>query len=420
MHSSGLHTIFGVIALVDRPNRWPSVDTGSSTTRLHEAEDSSSTPAEADHSRKDRFDVTYLRAKRTAALLAAGTFLLTATGCASSSDNEDTAADTVVPTADTGEGTVPEGEPDTNGDGKVVIGVLSPGDINDGGYFQSFVDVADAVADEQGWSVIKTGSVADTDARNAALALCAQGVDMVALGASSLADAVPASTDPACAGTAWFVPSAANIALTPEIMLSSNDPTTENWAAGYAAGLVMKDAGDTQAAFVGGPSADYSQAAADAFAAGIKYVVPDAEVTSTFTGDNDDTALAREATQAAISAGASVVYPFLGGGADAATALANEKDVLTISPGTDKCGATPTYDISAIYSPSQFFQGALDEFAAGELAMGQAKVWQMGVDDFPTIKFCDGTDEESAELAAMIEKLGSGEVVPADEIAKIG
>jgi basic membrane protein A len=363
--------------------------------------------------------VTYLRAKRTAALLAAGTCLLVASGCTSDASDSGATPETVVPTEDT-TGTAQAGQPDTNGDGKVVIGVLSPGDIADGGYFQSFVDVADQVAADEGWTVIKQGSVADTDARNAALALCAQGVDMVALGASSLADAVPASTDPACADTAWFVPSAANIALTPQIMLSSNDPTTENWAAGYAAGLVMKDAGDTQAAFVGGPSADYSQAAADAFAAGIKYVVPAAEVTSTFTGDNDDTALAREATQAAISAGASVVYPFLGGGADAATELANDNDVLTISPGTDKCdGSSPTYDISAIYSPSQFFLGALKEFAAGELAMGEAKVWQMGVDEFPTIKFCDGTDEQATALSDMLDQLGSGAVVPADEIAKL-
>lgn len=362
--------------------------------------------------------MNYLRTKPAAAILVACATVIALSGCASDSDSAPEAA--AVPTTSGGDGKVPAGEPDVNGDGKVVIGVLSPGDITDGGYFQSFVDTAEKFGESEGWTIIKRGSVADTDARNAALALCAQGVDMVALAASSLADAVPASTEAACADTAWFVPSAENIALTPQIVLSSSDPIVENWTAGYAAGLEMKTKGYTKAGFVGGPSADYSQAGADAFAAGIKYVVPDADVATTFTGDNDDSAKAKEATQAQITAGAQVVYPFLGGGADAATALANDNDVLTVSPGTDKCdGSTPKYDISAIFAPGLYFEAALQKFADGELAMGEAKLWQMGVDTYPTVKLCDGTDAENAELADTLTKIGSGEIVPADEIAKL-
>src|SRR5262249_46822299 len=62
-----------------------------------------------------------------------------------------TPADTGVPTKSSkkGEGTILPGEPDTNGDGKVIIGVLSPGDIHDHGYYESFVDAANAFAKKQ-------------------------------------------------------------------------------------------------------------------------------------------------------------------------------------------------------------------------------------------------------------------------------
>jgi basic membrane protein A len=385
--------------------------------------------------------VINLRTKRAVAIFAASISAIALTACASNSASAPkttavpSASDTAASSAPAGAatsasagtssaaaaGTILPGEPDTNHDGKVIIGVLSPGDINDHGYYESFVDAADAYAKTKGWTVIKRGSVPDTQALSAALALCAQHVDMVALAAGELSDAIPASTQPACKNTAWYVPSAANIAQTPQIVLSSDDPNVDIWAAGYAAGLEMKDKGYTKAGFIGGPSADYSKAAANAFAAGIKYLVPSATVTSTFTGDNDDSAKAKEAAQAQISAGAKVIYPYLGGGADAAAALANTSNVLTLSPGTDKCdGSKPTYNISVIFSPGDFFLAALQKFAAGNLAMGVAKIWQMGVDPYPTIKLCNGTPAENAQMADTIKKIGSGAIVPADEIKKIG
>ena len=45
-------------------------------------------------------------------------------------------------------------QPDVNGDGKVVIGILSPGDTHDHGYYESFVDEANAFAKENGWTVV--------------------------------------------------------------------------------------------------------------------------------------------------------------------------------------------------------------------------------------------------------------------------
>ncbi|MGX1478867.1 UNVERIFIED_CONTAM: basic membrane protein A [Streptomyces canus] len=312
-------------------------------------------------------------------------------------------------------------EPDVNGDGKVVIGVLSPGDINDHGYYESFVDSADAFAKEKGWTVIKRGSVPAGDALTAARALCQQHVDMVALGASELSTAIPASEEPVCAKTAWYVPSSANINQTPRVLLSTDDPNQDLLAAGYAAGLKMKAAGYTKAGFITGNKASFSVLAAKAFLAGIREVVPKATVTSTYTGDFNDSAKAKEATQAQISQGVKVIYPYLGGATDASAQLANANGVLTLTPGTDRCDSTsPKFDISVIFSPGDYFRAALEDFAKDDLKMGTTRVWQLGVDPYPTVKICKGQGDEDKQLEAFMKKIGSKEIDPAAEVKRLG
>jgi basic membrane protein A len=349
-------------------------------------------------------------------------------GCASNSDTSTSAsssssapAASASASAAASTGTIPAGEPDTNGDGKVIIGVLSPGDISDHGYYESFVDSAETFAKSKGWTVIKRGSVAATDALSAAKALCQQKVDMVALGASELSDAIPASTDPVCAKTAWYVPSSYNINQTPQIFLSADDPSQDMLAAGYAAGLLMKAKNETKAGFISGPEADYSTAAAKAFKAGIKEVVPSATLAVTFTGDNNDPAKGKEAAQAQISQKVSVIYPYLGGSADAVTTLANKSDIAALTPGTDRCDSkSPKYAISVLFSPGAYFESALRQFADGKLPMGISKVWQMGVDPFPSIKMCNATPEQTTAVNDFMKKIGSGAISAKTEVARLG
>lgn len=324
-------------------------------------------------------------------------------------------------TSSSGGGTVLKGEPDVNGDGKVVIGVLSPGDINDHGYYQSFVDAADSYAKKQGWTIIKRGSVPANQALTAARALCQQHVDMVALGAGELANAIPAADDAVCANTAWYVPSAANIKQTPRIVISSDDPNQDLLAAGYAAGLLMKQDGSTKAGFVTGQKADFSVLAAKAFKAGIREIIPGASLAVSYTGDFNDSAKAKEATQAQLSQQVKVVYPYLGGATDASAALANKNGARTLTPGTDRCSSTsPKYDISVIFDPGDYFLAALQLFKAGTLAMGTTKVWQMGVDPYPTVKICHGTSQQNTMLADFIKKIGDKTIDPVAEVAKLG
>ena len=344
-------------------------------------------------------------------------------GCASNSDTATPAATSATASAGASsatEGTVPPGEPDVNGDGKVVIGVLSPGDINDNGYYESFVTSAEAFATSKGWTVIKRGSVAVPDALTAARALCAQKVDLVALGASELADAIPASDEAVCAKTAWYVPSSQNIDQTPKIFLSSDAPDQSMLAAGYAAGLLMEAKKSKLAGFIAGPEADYSVSAAKGFTAGIREVVADAKVLVTYNGDANDPAKGKESAQAQISQGVSITYPYLGGATDAVATLAESKGVDTLTPGTNRCDSTaPKYSISVLFSPGDYFESALKQFADAKLGMGVSKVWQLGVDPYPSVKICNGTPEQNTKLADFMKKIGSGELDTSAEVARL-
>jgi basic membrane protein A len=352
--------------------------------------------------------------RHAVAALALGGLVLA--GCAS---NKATASSSAVGTTSSS-GSIMSGEPDVNHDGKVVIGVLSPGDIHDHGYYESFVDAADAYAKQQGWTVIQRGNVPDTDALAAARALCEQHVDMVALAAGELSDAIPASQDPACAHTVWYVPSSGDIKQTSKIFLSIDNPDQDMLAAGYAAGLLMKARHSTKAGFVTGPNADFAIVAAQAFRAGIREVVPSATLLVTYDGDFNDSGKGIEAAQAQISQGVSVLYPYLGGSMDAVTELANKYNVDALTSGTELCGSTsPKFAISVLYSPGDYFLAALNLFKAGKLPMGVSKVWQMGKDPYPTAQFCDPAGTDAAQLKAFIAKIGDGKINPAAEVKRL-
>ncbi|HLV73005.1 MAG TPA: BMP family ABC transporter substrate-binding protein [Vulgatibacteraceae bacterium] len=351
---------------------------------------------------------------RIASAAVACATLLALSGCA---DKDATA----TPDSAGGSGTTVVPDPDVNGDGKVIIGVLSPGDINDNGYYESFVTAADEFAKEKGWTVIKRGNVPETEALSAARALCQQKVDMVALGASELKDAIPASEEAVCAKTAWYVPSSGNVQQTPRIMLSTDDAAQSILTAGYAAGLMMEARGATKAAFVAGMEVDFNINASTAFKAGVRSVLPDATVTTTYSGDQDDAAKAREAVQAQMDQGAEVVYPYLGGSTDAATTLANSKNLITLTPGTDRCESTkPKFDISVLYSPGDYLTEALRMFADGKLELGVEKVWTIGKDPLPAIKLCKKDPEIQKKLDEFVEKIAKGEIDPDAEVERLG
>jgi basic membrane protein A len=142
-------------------------------------------------------------------------------------------------------------------------------------------------------------------------------------------------------------------------------------------------------------------------------VVPSATLVTTYTGDFNDSAKAKEAAQAQLARGVKIIYPYLGGATDAVTTLANDKGVPALTPGTDRCGdPSVKYAISVIFSPGDYFAYALELFEAGRLAMGTARTLHMGRDAVPTVKICNPKGNEQRLVDALEKRIGTGKVNP--------
>lgn len=302
-------------------------------------------------------------------------------------------------------------EPDVNGDGKVVIGILSPGDTHDHGYYESFVDEAESLATTKGWKIVTVDKVAASDVAADARNLCRQKVDMVAIGASTLKDAIPVASEAVCKGTVWYVAGGQGVVQNNYFAQTNDIESQSGYASGVAAGLIMKAKGITKAGFISGFKADFTTNFAKAWETGIKTQAPNATVVSTYTGDFDKSDLAVEAYAAMKAGGVGLVYPYLGGATDAVAAQAAKDGVPTLTPGTDRCSSTsPPYAISVIFSPGDYFAGALKAFGNGTLKVGTALTFHMGVDAAPTVKICTPTGDEATVLAKTISDIGTGAI----------
>jgi len=317
------------------------------------------------------------------------------------------------------EGCVPEGQPDVNGDGTVKIGVLSPGDTNDNGYYESFVVTAREFAEAEGWELTILDKVNPADAAEQARNLCRQSVDMVAIGAGELADAVPVAEEDVCANSVWYVAGGAGIEQTPYFFQTNEVPGPTQYVTGYAAGLVMQALGLDKAGYVTGPELDFSTTTFAAFTAGIKKVLPDAETVATYTGDFDDSALGQEAATAQLAQGVGILYPYLGGATDAVADAGFADGVLSITPGTDRC-TEDKFAVSSIFSPGAYFAGALNDFKDGKIELGVTRLFEIGKDPVPSVEVCpsvEGYEEMQAQVDALIADIAAGEV---DVDAEIG
>lgn len=311
-------------------------------------------------------------------------------------------------------GTLVVGQPDINGDGRVVIGIASPGDTNDGGYYQSFVQGARGFADEAGWELIVADFINPAESESAMADLARQGIDFLAVGATELQDGLDAI---ACTeefgAIAMYI--SATLAIESECYGQSSDDYFQiYWATGVAMAQLLERTGGTKAGFIGGPELAFSTNAHRSLEAGLKSVIPDAELVVTHTGDFNDAALGIEAARAMLDQDVGVIHAFLGGAMFPTGGFVASEGGMALSASTNTCFPGSPFVGSALFPPGEYLVANLRDFANGEYREGVIREFVVGIDPEVGVVLCDATPEEQAAIDEVVAMIGSGELVPED------
>ena len=137
---------------------------------------------------------------------------------------------------------------DTNGDGKVVIGVATPGPRNDGAYYQALVDGVTTFSTENGYEdPIIVDNIKPEEAATQLDGLARQNVDMIAVGAGEIADPLPDLTAK-YGDIIWYCNCGGGFQELPNLIQSGDDGSE----IGYSAGVRHRPADEGQGRHQGG------------------------------------------------------------------------------------------------------------------------------------------------------------------------
>ncbi len=303
---------------------------------------------------------------------------------------------------------------DTNGDGRVILGVAAAGPRDDGAYYQALVDAAIEISAENGWEepiVIDNiePAIADTELEN----LVAQGVDIVAVGAGEIADPLPDLIE-RHPDVFWYCNCGTGYPQTDGVALSTDDGSDIQYVAGYATGLLLQETGGSNVAMIGCCGLGFEVETELAFRLGLKEVDESFDVTYTPTGnfpfDFDNVAGATEAFNVALDAGMDAVYPYLGGAHEPLVQLANENDVIVMSAGSSKvCERTDLHwDMAVLFDGGDFARAVFPGIISGEIQEGSIKEFAVGIDEEVGSKICEPSGDQADLLEAAHQAIADG------------
>ncbi len=371
-----------------------------------------------------------MKATRTAlAAIAALSILAAACG----SDDKDSGATTPATTPATDAGTTPPtdagttpgttpattpgttGEAlslDTNGDGKVVFGVATPGPRDDGAYYQALVDGVTKFSTDNGYEEpIVVDNIKPEEAATQLDSLARQDVDVITVGAGEIADPLPDLTEK-YGDIIWYCNCGGGFQELPNLIQSGDDGSEIAYSAGVATGLLMQAKGVTKAAMIGNNSFNFEKESFGSFRLGLDDVDKSFEWTYVASGSFNDVAAATEAFNNLKDQGVGAIYPYLGGAHEAVVKLSNENDIITMSAGSaNACERTDIhYDIAVKFDSGLYLGTILKEIQEGKLQRGQTRTFHVGVDPEVGAVICDPTPEETTAMEAAYAKIASGDL----------
>ena len=302
----------------------------------------------------------------------------------------------------------------------MILGIASPGDTNDGGFYQSFVDGARSFAEEAGWTVIVSDFINPAESETAIADLARQNVDFLAVGATELQDGLDAI---ACSEEFEHIAMYLNGTLTSEHPCygqSSDNYFEIHWLLGVAAAQLLERTGGTKAGFIGGPELAFVVVASKSMEAGLKSINPDYELVVTYTGSFNDAALGIEAARAMIGQDIGVIHTFLGGAMFPTGGFIAENGGAAMSASANTCFPGSPFAGASLFPPGDYLVANLQDFAAGTYREGAIRRFYVGIHPEPGAILCDPTPEEQATLDDVIARIGSRDLVPEELIELSG
>ena len=302
---------------------------------------------------------------------------------------------------------------DMNGDGDVLIGVATAGRRDDGAYYQTLVETVEEFAAGNGFSTpIIVDNIQPADAATELANLAEQGVDVLAVGASEIAEPLADLTEQ-YPDIFWYCNCGAGYPVIPGLAQAQDDSSQISYSAGYATGMLLRDSGGDSAHFIGCCDLGFEQEAYNAFEMGLQAVNPSFTMTYVPTGnypfDFDNISGATEAFNNAVAQGADAVYPYLGGAHLPLVALANENDIIVMSAGaSDVCDRTDLdYDLAVQFDAGDYILALLQRIADGQFSEGDVFTFTFEL-PFVGAKLCDPTAEQQAEFDAERALIAAG------------
>lgn len=305
---------------------------------------------------------------------------------------------------------------DLNGDGKVVFGIAAAGPADDGAYYQAVVDAARELSAENGFEEpIVVDKIEAADAATLMGDLAQQDVDVIIVGASEIAEPLPALIEQ-YPDIFWYCNCGAGFPEDPGLAQSRDNGAEIAYTAGYATGLLLQANGGDATTFIGCCDLGFEKQSYLAFEVGLQAVDPAYTMTYVQSGDFpfdfDNIANATAALQTAIDEGSDAVYPYLGGAHRPVVQAANEAGLIVMSAGSSKvCEADEElkYDIAVKFDGGDYVRAVMAGIIDGSFQEGDTKDFKVGVDPEPGAIICNATPEQQAAMDDVYAQIAAGE-----------
>lgn len=271
-----------------------------------------------------------------------------------------------------GTGPSPDASPEGNAGGDLRVAMVLPGVITDKAWNEAGYNGLEEIKQKLGAETAYVEQVKDADQTEALADFARRGFSLVYAHGGQF-DAAIAQIAPQFPDTFFIgvngAASGSNVAAL----------RIDHLQASYLCGIIaatMSQSG--KLAYIAGQEFQATQEELRGLVLGAQSVKPDIQVASTFTGDWNDAALAKEAAEALISTGVDVVYQWLDNASPTVLQTAAERDIYAFGNTADQFDVAPQAVLTSAVKRIDLAIAFLAELATQNQLQGQ--IYSLGLD----------------------------------------